>query len=120
MGVRVLLEELAQPYELIETDISSNSPRSPALLRLNPNGWIPVLIWEKGAIYECGAIVTFLCDRHPHAGLAPSAEDANRGRFLQWLFFFSSSLQNAYQMTYYPDRFCQEETDQGSVKRRSL
>ena len=120
MGVRVLLEELAQPYELIETDISSNSPRSPALLRLNPNGWIPVLVWEKGAVYECGAIVTLLCDRHPQAGLAPSAEDANRGRFLQWLFFFSSSLQNAYQMTYYPDRFCQEETDQGSVKQRSV
>jgi len=120
MGVRVVLEELAQPYELIETDISPNSPRSPALLALNPNGWIPVLIWEKGAVYECGAIVTFLCDRHPHAGLAPSVEDAERGKFLQWLFFFSSSLQNAYQMTYYPDRFCQEEKDQGSVKQRSL
>ena len=87
MGVRVVLEELAQPYELIETDISSSSPRSPALLALNPNGWIPVLIWEQGAIYECGAIVTFLCDRHPHAGLAPSAEDVSRGGFLQWLFF---------------------------------
>ena len=55
-----------------------------------------------------------------HAGLAPSVEDAERGKFLQWLFFFSSSLQNAYQMTYYPDRFCQEEKDQGSVKQRSL
>ena len=120
MGVRVLLEELAQPYELIETDISSSSPRSPELLSLNPNGWVPVLIWEKGAVYECGAIVTFLCDRHPHAGLAPSVEDAERGSFLQWLFFFSSSLQNAYQMTYYPERFCQEEKDQGSVKQRSL
>ena len=120
MGVRVVLEELAQPYELIETDISPNSPRAPALLALNPNGWVPVLIWEKGAIYECGAIVTFLCDRHPHAGLAPSVEDAERGKFLQWLFFFSSSLQNAYQMTYYPDRFSQEEKDQGSVKQRSL
>ena len=75
MGVRVVLEELAQPYELIETDISPSSPRSPALLALNPNGWVPVLIWEKGAVYECGAIVTLLCDRHPHAGLAPSVED---------------------------------------------
>ena len=120
MGVRVVLEELVQPYELIETDISPNSPRSPALLALNPNGWVPVLIWEKGAVYECGAIVTFLCDRHPHAGLAPSVEDAERGKFLQWLFFFSSSLQNAYQMTYYPERFCQEEKDQDSVKQRSL
>ena len=120
MGVRVVLEELAQPYELIETDISPNSPRAPALLALNPNGWVPVLIWEKGAIYECGAIVTFLCDRHSHAGLAPSVEDGERGKFLQWLFFFSSSLQNAYQMTHYPDRFCQGKEDQGSVKQRSL
>ena len=64
--------------------------------------------------------MTFLCDRHSHAGLAPSVEDAERGKFLQWLFFFSSSLQNAYQMTYYPERFCQEEEDQGSVKQRSL
>ena len=119
MGVRVLLEELAQPYELIETDISSSSPRAPELLALNPNGWVPVLIWEKGAVYECGAIVIFLCARHPHASLAPSVKDAERGKFLQWLFFFSSSLQNAYQMTHYPDRFCEEDEDQGSVKKRS-
>jgi glutathione S-transferase len=120
MGVRVVLEEIQAPYELIPTSISMDAPRDPELLALNPNGWIPVLVWEQGAIYECGAITTFLCDRHPEFQLAPGVGDAGRGLFLQWLFFFSSSLQNAYQMSYYPWRFCDSSQDQASVSRRSV
>ena len=120
MGVRVILEEIEVPYELIWTDISPGSNREPKLLSLNPNGWIPVLMWEKGAIYECAAIITFLCDRYPECRLAPAINDAERGLFLQWLFFFSSSLQNAYQMSYYSDRFCDSTLDEASVKRRSI
>jgi glutathione S-transferase len=119
MGVRVILEEIGVSYELIWTDISQNSAREPEFLALNPNGWIPVLIWGKSVIYECGAITVFLCDRHPETQLAPRATDPDRGLFLQWLFFFSSSLQNAYQMTYYPNRFCAESTDEKSIKSRS-
>ena len=92
MGVRVVLEELGQSYTLIPTSIDMQTPRSPDLPALNPNGWIPVLINNGAAIYECGAITTWLCDRHPDAGLAPGADDPARGRFLQWLFFFSSSF----------------------------
>jgi len=51
--------------------------------------------------------------------LAPKATDPDRGLFLQWLFFFSSSLQNAYQMTYYPNRFCASNKNEKSVKNRS-
>ena len=119
MGVRVILEEIGAPYELIWTDILPGSTREPEFLSLNPNGWIPVLVWQEGAIYECGAITVFLCDRHSEAGLAPAPGDSERGLYLQWLFFFSSSLQNAYQMTYYTDRFCSSKEDQLSVKRRS-
>ena len=119
MGVRAILEEIGAPYELIWTDISQNSTREPDFLALNPNGWIPVLVWEKGAIYECGAITVFLCDRHPEIQLAPDATDPERGLFLQWLFFFSSSLQNAYQMTYYSNRFCASSENEASVRRRS-
>ena len=78
-----------------------------------------MLVWQEGAIYECGAITVFLCDRHFEAGLAPTPDDPERGIYLQWLFFFSSSLQNAYQMTYHTERFCSSKEDQPSVKRRS-
>ncbi|MEM9471871.1 MAG: glutathione S-transferase family protein [Pseudomonadota bacterium] len=120
MGVRVLLEEMNQPYALIPTSIDMDMPRPPELLAMNPNGWIPVLVNNGTAIYECGAITTWLCDRHPNSGLAPGLDDPDRGRFLQWLFFFSSSIQNAFQMSYYSDRFCASPETEASVKRRSV
>ena len=39
MGVRVLLEELNQPYTLIPTSIDMDTPRPPELLALNPK-WL--------------------------------------------------------------------------------
>ena len=64
MGTRVILEEIGAPYELIQTTIAMDEPRPPEQLALNPNGWVPVLIWDDKAMYECAAITVFLCDRH--------------------------------------------------------
>jgi glutathione S-transferase len=118
MGVRVLLEEIGAPYELIQTTIDMNKPRPPEQLALNPNGWVPVLIWDDRAMYECAAITIFLCDRHGEAGLAPAVDAPERGLFLQTLVYFSSSVQNAFQLNYYPDRFADTPADEPSAQRR--
>ena len=118
MGVRAMLEEIDVPYELIDTTIDMDKSRSPDHLALNPNGWVPVLLWEGGAMYECAAITVFLGDRHPDAGLAPSVDDPARGLYLQTLVYFSNSVQNAYQLTYYPDRFVDVATDEPSAQQR--
>ena len=117
-GVRMILEELNQQYELIETDIKSEEPRSPELLAAKPNGLEPVLTLDRRMIYQCGAIVTFLCDRHPEYRLAPKTGDLHRGLFLQWLFYFSSSLQNAFSMTYRPNRFSTLESSYSNVRQQ--
>ena len=118
MGVRAMLEEIGVPYELIDTTIDMDNSRSPDHLAINPNGWVPVLLWEGGAMYECAAITVFLGDRHPDAGLAPSVDDPARGLYLQTLVYFSNSVQNAYQLTYYPDRFVDVATDEPSAQQR--
>jgi len=53
MGIQVLLEEIGAEYELVQTTIDTSKPRSPEQLALNPNGWIPVLVWDQNAMYEC-------------------------------------------------------------------
>ena len=120
MGVRVLLEEIGASYELIQTTIDMDKPRPPEQLALNPNGWIPVLIWGDQAMYECAAINIFLCDRHPEANLAPGIDDPERGLFLQTLVYFASSVQNAFQLTYYPQRFADKPEDEASAERRGV
>lgn len=120
MGVRVMLEEIGAPYELIQSTTDRSVPRPPEQLAVNPNGWVPVLMWEGGAMYECAAITMFLCDRHPEAGLAPAIDDPARPLFLQTLVYFSNSVQNAYQLTYYPDRFADTPAGEPSAQRRGI
>lgn len=120
MGVRVLLEEIGAPYTLIETTINRDAPRPPEQLAINPNGWVPVLSWDSHAMYECAAITIFLCDRHPETGLAPALDDPARGLYLQTLVYFSNSVQNAFQLTYYPDRFADTPADEPSAQRRGI
>lgn len=118
MGVRTLLEEIGAPYELLDTCVEMGKPRPPEQLAINPNGWVPVLCWEGGAMYECAAITIFLCDRHPEAGLAPAIDDPARALYLQTLVYFSNSVQNAYQLTYYPDRFADTPEGEPGAQQR--
>jgi len=120
MGVRVILEEIGAPYELIQTTIDMDKPPPPEQLALNPNGWIPVLIWDDSAMYECAAINVFLCDRHPEANLAPGINEPERGLYLQTLVYFASSVQNAFQLNYYPQRFADTPDDEPSAQRRGI
>ncbi|MGA0344538.1 MAG: glutathione S-transferase family protein [Gammaproteobacteria bacterium] len=118
MGVRAMLEEIGADYELIPTTIDREKPRPAEQLALNPNGWVPVLKWGDQAMYECAAITIFLCDRHPEAELGPSPGESGRHVFLQTLVYFSSSIQNAFQLTYYPDRFVDQASDESSAVAR--
>ena len=118
MGVRVMLEELGVPYELIESTTDRSRPRPPEQMAVNPNGWVPVLLWEDGAMYECAAITVFLCDRHGEANLAPAVADPARALYLQTLVYFSNSVQNAYQLTYYPDRFADTPAGEPGAQQR--
>ena len=120
MGTRVMLEEIGVPYELIESTKDRTKPRPPEQMAINPNGWLPVLKWEDSAMYECAAITVFLCDRHPEARLAPALDDPTRGLYLQTLVYFSNSVQNAFQLNYYPDRFADTPEDEPSAQKRGI
>jgi glutathione S-transferase len=119
-GVRVILEELGVPYELIKSTIDRSKQRPPEQLKINPNGWVPVLMYEDTGIYECAAITIFLCDRHSDAHLAPKFNDPTRGLYLQTLVYLSTSVQTAFQTYYYPDRFVDTSANEVSTKKRGI
>jgi glutathione S-transferase len=79
--VRWALEEVDQPYEV--RLLSFRAMKEPAHLALHPFGQIPT--YEEGdlALFETGAIVLHIGQRH--AGLLP--DDANaRARAIAWMF----------------------------------
>ena len=46
-GVRVILEEVGVPYELVASYKDRSKPRPPEQLIINPNGWLPVLLGAR-------------------------------------------------------------------------
>jgi len=81
MRVRWALEEVGQPYDV--RLLSFKAMKEPAHLALHPFGQIPT--YEEGdlALFESGAIVFHIAERH--AGLLP--DDANaRARAIAWMF----------------------------------
>jgi glutathione S-transferase len=79
--VRWALEEVGQPYEV--RLVSFHAMKEPAHLALHPFGQIPT--YEEGelALFETGAIVFHLAERH--ADLLPGDADA-RARAIMWMF----------------------------------
>jgi len=86
--VRWALEEVEQPYEV--RLVSFQAMKEPAHLRLHPFGQIPT--YEEGnlALFETGAIILHLAQRH--SGLLPV--DANaRARAVTWMFAALNTIE---------------------------
>src|SRR6476469_1879972 len=79
--VRWALEEVGQPYQV--RLVSFQALKEPAHLALHPFGQIPT--YEEGelTLFETGAIVFHLAERH--AGLLPGDADARAGA-ISWMF----------------------------------
>jgi len=83
-----LLEELGLEYEVKSYSIRDGSLRAPDFLSLSPAGRVPALdLGEGTVICESGAIVQYLCETCPDAGLAPGPGAADRARYLEVLGF---------------------------------
>jgi glutathione S-transferase len=101
----MLLEELGVPFELKRVDREHNAHKSPAYLKMNPNGLIPVLVDGELVLYETAAIVLHLLDGHPAAQLAPAVGTAERAHFYKWLVWMSSALQPQFSLYFYTERY---------------
>jgi glutathione S-transferase len=88
MRVRWALEEVGQPYDV--RLLSFSEMKESAHRKLHPFGQIPT--YEEGdlALFESGAIVFHIAERH--AGLLP--DDANaRARAIAWMFAALSTVE---------------------------
>jgi glutathione S-transferase len=88
MRVRWALEEVGQPYQV--RLLTFEQMKQPAHLACNPFGQIPT--YEEGALtlFESGAIVLHLAQRHGR--LLPAGEDA-RMRAISWMFAAVNTIE---------------------------
>ena len=86
--VRWALEEVGQAYEV--RLVSFRAMKEPAHLALNPFGQIPTFEQGDLALFETGAIVLHIAQRH--AGLLPADMNA-RARAISWMFAAVNTIE---------------------------
>lgn len=89
-GVRWMLHECQAHYETHYLTFNGTM-KSDEYLKINPMGKVPAIIHKGQVITEAAAIITYLADIFPEAGLAPD----NRAEYYRWIFFFSGPVEAA-------------------------
>jgi glutathione S-transferase len=90
-AARCALEELGVEYETI--DVLPRDRSVPAgFAALSPSGRVPLLRDGDVVVHEVGAVLLYLGDRFPRAGLAPPPGSPARGDLLRWLFWCSNTF----------------------------
>lgn len=103
--VRLALEEAGLPYRSALVDRAARAQDSAAYRALNPTGLIPTLATPQGPISETAAILLWLSEAHPEAGLAPRPGSPLRLPFLKWLFFLSNTAHADLRQVFYPTKY---------------
>ena len=82
-----LLEELELEYNINKMAFNPKDLKSDEHRARHPLGRVPVLDDGEVRIYESGAIVEYVIERHKNGGLKPEVSDPLYPEYLQWFHF---------------------------------
>ncbi|WP_421739617.1 glutathione S-transferase family protein [Caulobacter sp.] len=103
--VEATLTLLGQPYAVIEAPTWEGESQAAKVAVVNPLKQIPALITPAGeTITESAAILIWLADRHPDAGLSPALDAPERAQFLRWMTFIPASIYSLFWVRDEPSR----------------
>jgi len=90
--VRWMLEEVGQPYDTELLDYGSTM-KAGDYAKVNPMMKVPAIVHRGHVVTECAAIIAYLADAFPEAGLAP--RDDEKADYYRWMFFAAGPIEQA-------------------------
>ncbi|BBK29473.1 GST-like protein [Stella humosa] len=93
VAVEAAMTLLGIRYRLVEGATWIDEEARQRVGTTNPMRQVPTLILPSGDVMtESAAILVWLADSHPDAGLAPAPADARRGQFLRWMTYVATAI----------------------------
>ena len=74
LASHIALEEAGAPYQSVRLSFATDDQRKPDYLAVNPKARVPALVTDRGVLTETPAILAFVAQSFPAAGLAPLAD----------------------------------------------
>ncbi|MDP2130817.1 MAG: glutathione S-transferase C-terminal domain-containing protein [Methylophilaceae bacterium] len=98
LAARIALIEAEAPFDAVLVDTRAGLTEDGRDYRtINPKGYVPALELADGQVLTEGpAVLQFIADQHPAAGLAPPNGTLARARLQEHLNYISSELHKAF------------------------
>ncbi len=114
----ITLEWIGKPYETVR--VSREERKASAFLKLNPAGAVPVLVDGDWVLTQNAAILNFLADTFPEAGLGGDGTPKSRAEVNRWLAFFNSDVHPAFKPLFGATAYLDDEAAIGKSKEAAL
>jgi GST-like protein len=99
------------PFDYEEVDYSADSPTRPRLLEVNPLGQVPTLVLPDGTVMtESLAMIHYVDDAAPSAGLIPPRGDPLRPVFYRWAIHLIAAVYPTFTYGDDPKKWVADET----------
>jgi glutathione S-transferase len=96
LASHIVLEEAGARYTTTRVDFARNEQRESAYLEINPKGRVPALVTDRGILTETPAILAYVAQTHPDAGLAPFDDPFELARVQSFASYLCSTVHVAH------------------------
>ncbi len=115
----IALREAGAGFELRLVDFASNEQRGDAYRKVNPKGRVPALVTDRGILTETPAILTFIAQSHPEAGLAPLDDPFEFARVQAFLAYLCATVHVAHAHIRRGERWADDPAAIAEMKRKA-
>ncbi|MDB5526208.1 MAG: glutathione S-transferase [Rhizobium sp.] len=118
LASRIALEDAGADYEVVRVDFAKGEQRSPEYLKINPKGRVPALVTGKGILTETPAILTYIAQSFPDAGLAPLDDAYALAEMQAFNSYLSSTVHVNHAHGRRGARWADDESSHADMKRK--
>lgn len=110
----IALQWTGQPFEVELLD--KDSMKAPAYLAINPAGAVPAVVDGGFVLTQNAAIMGYIADSYPQAGLGGDGSPQQRAEANRWLAFVNSDVHPAFSPLFAPGKFIADETQYDAIR----
>ncbi len=116
LASHVALEETGAPFEAKRVDLTQSEQHAPDFLAVNPKARVPALVTPRGVLTESAAILSWIADSYPAAGLWPG-DPWDRAQAQSLLAWLSGTVHaTGFAGVFRPGRFTDDPAAQEAIR----
>jgi glutathione S-transferase len=118
LASHIALEDAGASYQLQRIDFGTRQQKSAQYMAINPDGRVPSLVTPRGTLSETPAILAFIAQSFPPAGLAPLDDAFAFAKIQSFNSYVCATLHVAHLHRMRGDRWADDAASWADMQRK--